>query len=479
MTKSNWHKALQWGAARYRALTNVAFCLTACEIFFIYRNFRTSEPVFGSAGVPLMGSLVATSIALVVCIVMVLAYALGGKRIARRRQFVLAAGCTAVASGLQLVFGHGLSQGWAALPCIALASAGCACFVPELVRRMAPLGVTNMVRCCIASCLILLIAAPFANVVPFAVFCVAMMVMPLAVLACFLLCTSVYPPVKSDPQLQRQKLPVVLLLTIVLGSLMEGIVAALDETAMDWWGKLVVFSVGFMASGAVVFATLLHWRGSYNNAIFRQCIPVMAAGIAVFAIQGSYSLDLGTFVFLIGRQMFITVVMALMVYLIRNLESDYYLLSLGVMLGATSGSVVGQLLFYYLGSSSAEELVSPAFLVILLLVVFTVAMYLSDASNTKTRWGMTSIVDEGEEGSGMSIEQCCRVLAQAHRLTPREREIMVELAKGKDRPSVAAKLFISEGTVKVHSRNLYQKLGIHSKQELISLVEQTIKSSIG
>ena len=73
----------------------------------------------------------------------------------------------------------------------------------------------------------------------------------------------------------------------------------------------------------------------------------------------------------------------------------------------------------------------------------------------------------------MTIEQRCRVIAQSKRLTPREQEIMMELARGKDRQSIAAKLFISEGTVKVHTRNLYQKLGIHSKQELIVLVEET------
>lgn len=421
----------------------------------------------------------ATSVALVVCVVLILAYTVAGRRVARPRQFAVAAVCTVVAFAVQLFLGPGPAQEWAAVPCVALASFGCACFVPEMVRRMATLGVTNMVRCCIYSCVILLLVAPLSNVVPFAVVACAMMAMSLGVLACFTVCRGVYPPVKKGAgDGQRQKLPVVLLLTIVLGSLMEGVVAGYDETAMDWWGKLVVFSVGFVASGAVVYATLLHWRGSYNNVIFRQCIPVMAAGVAIFVVQGQFSLNLGTLVFLVGRQMFITVVMALMVHLIRNLESDYYLLSLGVMLGATAGSVVGQWLYYFCGPlEEGPGTISPSLLVVLLLVTFTVAMYLSDASNTKTRWGMISIEDGEEDAAALTLEQGCRILAQSFRLTPREQEIMVELAKGKDRPSVAAKLYISEGTVKVHSRNLYQKLGIHSKQELISLVEQTVASA--
>ena len=169
--------------------------------------------------------------------------------------------------------------------------------------------------------------------------------------------------------------------------------------------------------------------------------------------------------------MFISVVLALVVYMIRYLESDYYLLSLGVMLGATLGSVAGQLLFRVFEAPQGE-LLSPTFIVLLMLFVFVAAMYLSDASNLKTRWGMIAI-DDCEENVGMTIEQRCRVIAQSKRLTPREQEIMMELARGKDRQSIAAKLFISEGTVKVHTRNLYQKLGVHSKQELIVLVEET------
>ena len=328
-----------------------------------------------------------------------------------------------------------------------------------------------MVRCCIGACVVLLFVAPLSNVVPFSVFAVIMCVLPIGMLACFTLAEPAQPKMQSTEGVEGQKIPCVLLLTILLGSLMEGVVAGLDETAMDWQGKLLVFSVAFVASAVVVYATLLHWRGSYNSAIFRQCIPVMMAGIALFVVGGNVALNLGSFILLVGRQMFISVVLALVVYMIRYLESDYYLLSLGVMLGATLGSVAGQLLFRVFEAPQGE-LLSPTFIVLLMLFVFVAAMYLSDASNLKTRWGMIAI-DDCEENVGMTIEQRCRVIAQSKRLTPREQEIMMELARGKDRQSIAAKLFISEGTVKVHTRNLYQKLGVHSKQELIVLVEET------
>ncbi len=53
-------------------------------------------------------------------------------------------------------------------------------------------------------------------------------------------------------------------------------------------------------------------------------------------------------------------------------------------------------------------------------------------------------------------------------LTGREREVCSLLVQGRDRAFIAERLGLSEGTVKTHMQHVYQKLGVHSKQELIS-----------
>jgi two-component system nitrate/nitrite response regulator NarL len=50
-------------------------------------------------------------------------------------------------------------------------------------------------------------------------------------------------------------------------------------------------------------------------------------------------------------------------------------------------------------------------------------------------------------------------------LTTRERQILEQLACGLSNKLIAAKLNISEGTVKVHVKNLLKKLGLHSRME--------------
>lgn len=49
------------------------------------------------------------------------------------------------------------------------------------------------------------------------------------------------------------------------------------------------------------------------------------------------------------------------------------------------------------------------------------------------------------------------------RLTKRENEILQLLAKGMNRNEIAAELFISDETVKMHTKNLYRKLKAKNK----------------
>ena len=68
-------------------------------------------------------------------------------------------------------------------------------------------------------------------------------------------------------------------------------------------------------------------------------------------------------------------------------------------------------------------------------------------------------------------ERDLRAFASANGLTARETDVFVLLAQGRDRAYVQEALSLSPGTVKTHVGHVYQKLGVHSKQELITLVQ--------
>lgn len=71
------------------------------------------------------------------------------------------------------------------------------------------------------------------------------------------------------------------------------------------------------------------------------------------------------------------------------------------------------------------------------------------------------------------LEAHCRDIALQAGLTPREYDVLVILAHGNSMARVQRDLVISEGTAITHRRNLYRKLGVASKQELIDYVRQT------
>ena len=48
---------------------------------------------------------------------------------------------------------------------------------------------------------------------------------------------------------------------------------------------------------------------------------------------------------------------------------------------------------------------------------------------------------------------------------------MVLYSQGYTRKRIEQELFMSEGTVNSHLRNIYASLDVHSKQELIDLIE--------
>lgn len=70
-----------------------------------------------------------------------------------------------------------------------------------------------------------------------------------------------------------------------------------------------------------------------------------------------------------------------------------------------------------------------------------------------------------------SVEGRCAELAAAFGLTEREADILPMLARGRNASHIAETLALSRNTVATHRKNIYRKLGVHSQQELLSLVD--------
>lgn len=70
------------------------------------------------------------------------------------------------------------------------------------------------------------------------------------------------------------------------------------------------------------------------------------------------------------------------------------------------------------------------------------------------------------------FKEKCLAVAKQYKLTPRETEIAMLIAQGRDSAHIEEKLFLSRSTVQTHRMHVYQKLDIHNRQELLDVIEQ-------
>ncbi len=70
-----------------------------------------------------------------------------------------------------------------------------------------------------------------------------------------------------------------------------------------------------------------------------------------------------------------------------------------------------------------------------------------------------------------SIAASARLIASRFFLTGRERETLELLLAGRSVPYIAEQQCVSQNTVKTHVRHIYVKLDVHSRQELLDLLE--------
>ncbi len=86
-----------------------------------------------------------------------------------------------------------------------------------------------------------------------------------------------------------------------------------------------------------------------------------------------------------------------------------------------------------------------------------------------------SAIKEAHNGGAPMSMQIARMVVGSFRsktdsepLSPREKEVLLELCNGKSYKKVAETLFISQDTVRTHIRNIYRKLEVNSKAEAVA-----------
>lgn len=100
--------------------------------------------------------------------------------------------------------------------------------------------------------------------------------------------------------------------------------------------------------------------------------------------------------------------------------------------------------------------------------------YLTKTSNyDRVTTALEEIINGGSPMSSQIARMVVSSFARNQRspLSPRETEILTELATGKSYTRIADQLFLSKDTIRTHIRNIYSKLQVGSKADAIAFAK--------
>lgn len=241
----------------------------------------------------------------------------------------------------------------------------------------------------------------------------------------------------------------------------------------------------------------------------RVVMPILAAMLVFLPfLSDGYSLFFNTM--LLGCYYFIAMLVSYLAVEAAYTSRVSVYVILGVaMMGTRICLGIALVVGYAIGSMNTGSAGGPEdalyFLVVIVVIIYILSMAAIMLSRGRKRrredrrWfgaeraterkhsGTTGRDDQGDEESDASrltrrtaqagdydraFEHRCQALAASGGLTEREAEIVLYLVRGRTKAHIAKTLFVSENTVRSHVRNVYAKLDVHTRQELIDLVEK-------
>ena len=276
--------------------------------------------------------------------------------------------------------------------------------------------------------------------------------------------------------ISKSGLPIFLVLNLFLFGY---IITSLGSTMVDTlhgYNSFLRIGISLIFGGAASLFVCLYQRLNFNLIFYAILLPLFSTGL-VFIFSGYGVLEVGGGVIVTSvRALFYTATFAIFVYLARVSNLHWYWIGSVGLLGFFAGRALYCVFeLSVLELSNSFEIYTVAMLVVAVLIYFYCIIFYSK-NNMKNLWGSVKIEQNHYYEDG--TEQACYVLAKQCSLSPREIDVLCKIARGKTMKLASQELFISENTVKMHSKNIYRKIGINKKQDLLIMVEEIVKSSV-
>lgn len=288
----------------------------------------------------------------------------------------------------------------------------------------------------------------------------------------------------TSPQLRISsniiKMAILLFIAYVTSGFLEAVFPisniAISTLDIDW-----PIIIGSSFGVIIMVSFLLFAQRPTFDTYFKGVAPLIAATMALMIWNDAVASFLKS-TFLAITNTILTVATFLCVVNAAQKSQDNAAVSIGItqgalQLGVLIGNIAAQQFIVWYGKESDMLL----FTIAALSVLFSLAWYIYPTEQrhyhprppgvNATVSHKTTLLDTTITPSDSSLEIVCDQLASAHSLSGREREILGYLARGRSQPYIREELILSKNTVATHVKHIYQKLDVHSRQELFDLIE--------
>lgn len=228
-------------------------------------------------------------------------------------------------------------------------------------------------------------------------------------------------------------------------------------------------------------ALLITWRHLYERVtltrLYQILFPLTAtAFLLIPLLEGSFRQIVVSLVFLV-----FSITSSLMVVSCARTARNQCLppvLVYGVFAGIVYGSsLVGSVVGLCVGAGRGAGLAELS--VVALVAVYALSLAMATPRRSRMRRSpdgevaASYIASRDDEKAKNSMMARCNAIVERYGLSAREADVLKLLARGRDVPYIAEELVISKNTVRTHTKSVFAKTGVHSRQELIDLVELT------
>lgn len=226
-----------------------------------------------------------------------------------------------------------------------------------------------------------------------------------------------------------------------------------------------LFTGPVMVGGALLFALSFFVNRLKPTLLLQVVVVIISGAFLAGALAAGPATPVAFVIHTLGFLFFVAFVWLFCTY-VGNSRAHGTRLFIGGLLANQAGQALGSMAFLGLLAAFGPEgtLGLPISLAMLYVLLIAALVFFANTGRAKR-----VTVAAAETAAPQEVLQR---MAPDYRLTAREVEIGALVAEGLSRADIADRLTVSQETVKTHTKHVYQKLDVHSRTELLALLQR-------